>query len=344
MSLYNRYLYHKLTPSARSAAMGGVYSALQGPQMSFSGNPASLGFLEQAYVNIEGHVEDIVGSNTLAEGGTRLDAKQDADIWGIGVGVAYPFEWGAIAANYAYRDDENDTDEFRGQLTRYRITEEVERHMGSIAGGYLVNELVAVGYRYSYIDWDLDRRFIDTGAFVPATFALAEEDFQGHRNHAGVQYMFNECLVLGLDGMYGVGRRKIEGRKADADSWFVRGGMAYTWVDVLPLTVALDLKFEKFDLKGAGHRVQQDIFGVHLGAEYEVIDHIFLRAGYNLEDFDYEDRNNPIHVKQTLNGVTGGVGFEWNNINLDYSVMWHDTGASGDLLHFFGLGDRKSVV
>lgn len=340
LSLYNEYLFHQLKNSPRSAGMGNAYSALQGADMSFSGNPASLGFLEERYVGLEGGYEELLGSNSIDLGALGSDsASQEGEMWDVGIGVAYPFEWGGLALNYGYRDDDVESENFNVGGARYEIEQELERHNVSLTGGYRVNEQFAVGYRYSYITWDQEGALMQTGGFPARAVGNLGEDFDGHRNHAGLQYMVNDCWVIGFDGMYGLGERDFDsGGDADADSWFVRGGMAYTFLNQLPLTLAMDIKFEQLDLDGAGANVDEEIWGVHLGAEYEVYEQLFLRAGYQLEDFNYDDGPNAIDFSQTLNGLTGGLGYEWNDVSFDYSIFWNDTGHGGDLIHVFGVG------
>ncbi|MBZ0257854.1 outer membrane beta-barrel protein [bacterium] len=341
LALYNRYLFHHVGLSARSAAMGGAYTALKGGDMGFTGNPASLGFQTERYVSLEGGFEDVTSDSSLDIGGLSDVAFNDTEIWDVGAGLIYPFEWGALALNYNYREDDLETNDYYLLGTRYQQDGSLERHSVSLGGGYAINECFTIGYRYSYIDWDRDTSLIDVGAFVPSTIATINEDFQGHRNQFGVQYEYGENWRFGFDGMYGLGDRDIKGMgSADADSWHVRGGLAYDFADYAPLVVTLDLNYENRELDGAGQDTQDDLLGVHFGAEYEVYENLFLRAGYQWEDIDYEDNANSLDEEIDISGFSGGLGYEWNQISLDYGIMYLDTGGEGDLMHVFGIGYR----
>ncbi|MDP8245209.1 MAG: hypothetical protein P9L94_14080 [Candidatus Hinthialibacter antarcticus] len=341
LALYNRYLFHHIGLNARSAAMGGAYTALKGGDMGLSGNPASLGFQTERYVAIEGGFEDVTSDSSMAIGGMSDVAFNETEIWNVGAGLIYPFEWGALALNYNFRDDDFETDDYFLLGTRYQQEGDLERHSVSLGGGYAINECFTIGYRYSYLDWDRDTSLIDVGAFVPATVATINEEFQGHRNQFGMQYEYGENWRFGFDGMYGIGDRDIDGLgEADADSWHVRGGVAYDFAEYAPVIVTVDLNFENRELDGAGQDLEDDLFGVHFGAEYEVYENLFLRAGYQWEDIDYQDAVNAIDEEVDLSGFSGGLGYEWNQVSLDYGVMYIDTGGEGDLMHVFGVGYR----
>lgn len=342
VSLYNRYLFHTLAKSPKSAAMGNAYTGLRSPEMSFYGNPAALGFLEERYIDLGGEFEEIVGTSSMDLGAFSDSTESDVEMWGAGIGFAYPFEWGGVAINYNYRDDDgesHDYDFIPSFNTTFMDESELERHSVSLTGAYRVDDQLSVGYRYSYITYDREIALIDTGAFPNSVIGTDDQDFDGHRQHIGGQYMVNDCLTLGLEGMYGLGELDFDnGGDADADSWFFRGGFAYCFLDQLPLSVAADFKFENYEIDGAGRNVDQDIWGIHLGAEYEVYENFYLRGGYQFEDFDYEDISSTIEVDQGINGFTGGLGYHWNQISVDYGVIWADTGDGGDLTHVFGVG------
>ncbi len=341
LALYNRYLFHHIGLNARSAAMGGAYTALKGGDMALSGNPASLGFQTERYIGAEGGFEDVTSDSSLDLGGPTASELNETEIWGAGLGLVYPFEWGALALNYHYRDDDLETDEYFLLGTRFEQEGSLERHDISLGYGYAINECFTIGYRYSYIDWDRDTSLIDVGAFVPTTIATINDEFQGHRNQFGMQYEYGENWRFGFDGMYGLGEREIDSLgEADADSWHVRGGVAYDFAEYVPLIVTLDLNFENRELDGAGQDIEDDLLGVHIGAEYEVYENLFVRAGYQVEDIDYQDEINAIDEDVEVSGFSGGLGYEWDQFTFDYGVMFIDTGADGDLMHVFGVGYR----
>lgn len=339
LALYNRYLYHHMPLSPRSAAMGGAYTALKGGEMGLLGNPASLGFQTEAFVGLDGGFEDVTSFSSIDIGGAADSTGNETEMWDVGAGLVYPFDWGALSIYYNFRDDESESDDYFLLGTRLNQEGDLERHLISLAGGYAINECWTIGYRYSYIDWDRDTSLVDVGAFVPATVAEVQDDFQGHRNQFGTQYEYGENWRFGFDGMYGVGDRDIDGvGEADADSWHVRGGVAYDFADYAPFLVTLDVNFENRELDGAGQDQDDDLLGVHFGAEYEVVDNLFIRAGYQYEDYDFEDDVAAINEEMELSGFTGGLGYEWNQISLDYGLMYIDTGGDGDLMHVFGVG------
>ncbi len=349
-ALYNRYQFHHIGVSARSVGMGGVYSALTGGDMGLVGNPASLGFQEERYVRFQADIGDLSSDISAEDPFTNaLLAKQaDADLLTLGGGIAYPFEWGGLSLYYDYRDDDIDYNSFRMSSGTLSQDGELERHSISFAGGYRAREDIAVGYRYSYIDWDSDTKG-NLDGLIPIAFST-DEEFEGHRNHFGVQYQANEAVMFGLDGIYGFGDRDITSivtlggpaitdTGGDADSWAVRGGVAWQ-ADQLPLLLALDLNFENRDLSGSVEDADEDLWGVHLGAEYEVYENLFLRAGYSYEDFDFEDRPNAIEESPTVGSYTAGLGYRYEQFSIDYGFVWSDTGSSGDFTHVVGIGFR----
>ena len=341
-AFFDRYLYHQLGQSARSAAMGGVYSALQGGDMGLLGNPASLGFLEDRYIMLDFDYEEVASTTSILGGPfappAQAGAETQSDLYTIGAGIAYPFEWGALALSYSYRDDQMDSGLYRFSNTSLRQSDDRERHAVSVGGGYRVNDLWAIGYRYSYINWDSDTILSVVRPLPAYQLAVVPEEFEGHRNHFGVQYRPSDILAFGLDGTYGLGDRdsSVAGN-ADADSWTIQGGVAYQAFEDIPLLLALDLSFENHELTGGGSNIDEDLFGVHLGAEYKVTDNVFLRAGYRYEDYDYKDQVLSINENPQIGGYSAGVGLEYDRYTLDYGFVYTDTG-SGDMSHFVGVG------
>ncbi len=348
-ALYNRYQFHHIGVSARSAGMGGVYSALTGGEMGLVGNPASLGFQENRFVMFNADIEEIVSDVSSEDPfvpGAIIPEEADADIWSLGGGIAYPFEWGGLGLYYHYRDDDIHYDSQRFSLGTLDQSGDLSRHGISVGGGYRVRNDIAVGYRYSYLDWDADTVGHLDGV-VPMRFS-DDVDFEGHRNHFGVQYRANEMFMFGLDGEYGFGDRDstsvittggstVNFSSSDPDTWSVRGGVAWESMD-LPLLLAMDIKFENRDLSGGGVDTNEDLWGIHLGAEYELMENLYLRGGYQYEDFDFEDRPNNIFEAPSIGSYTAGVGYEYQQFSIDYGFIWSDTGGSGDFTHVVGVG------
>ncbi|RJP32337.1 MAG: hypothetical protein C4527_06165 [Candidatus Omnitrophota bacterium] len=347
-ALYNRYQFHQIGVSARSVGMGGVYSALTGGDMSLLGNPASLGFQDQRYVMFQTDLGDL-SSDISAEDpftGIGQAKKSDADMLALGGGLAYPFEWGGLGLYYDYRDDDVDYNSFRMSTGSLKQSGDLQRHAISFGGGYRVREDISIGYRYTYMDGDMDTVGSLDG-LIPLSFSV-NEDFEGHRNHFGVQYKANEMLMFGLDGIYGFGDRDVKNvftmggtttdkGDSDADSWFVRGGVAWQ-AEQIPLLLAMDLKFENRELRGGLMDVDEYLWGMHLGAEYEVYENLFLRAGYTFEEYDFQDRPAEINESPTIGSYSAGLGYRYEQFSIDYGFIWSDTGASGDFTHVIGVG------
>ncbi len=334
-ALYNRYRFHHVGYSPRSAAMGGAYSALQDNENGLVGNPASLGFKTAPFIVGGYDWENVSSDLTLLNPNAPVEGE--ADLMTVNVGGAYPFEWGAVGLQYAYRWDELDSDDAPSAVGFMNQDGELDRSYIGLGVGYKMMEDIALGYRFGYFDWDLER---DINVVRPAPFQLAQidEDFSGHRHQFGVQYLAHEQLVLGLDGYFALGDRDSGTLgDADADSYAVRGGLAWQVTPDLPLTVAMDLNYEIRDLDGAGNDAEEDLFGIHLGVEYEVYENLFLRGGYQFEDIDYEDVPANIDESLSISGFSLGLGYEYENITFDYAFQFIDTG-SGDLAHYFGIG------
>lgn len=339
-ALYNRYLSHSTVMSARSAAMGGVYTALQGREMGLLGNPASVGLTEERFALLRGDYREVSSHIGLEDPGIpgRIIARDnEAEIWDVGGGVTYPFDWGGLGVMYDYRSDEVESDVFPTSIARLMQESDLERHNIALTGAYRVNEMAAVGYRYSYIDMDNSTDLMMVGPGPAANLATIEEEFSGHKNHAGVQYMMNEIITLGLDGYYGFGDYDTTGGDHDSDSYAIRGGAAWKYSEDYPLLVALDLNWENRELDGSGADLDDELWAIHLGAEYEVYDNFFLRAGYQMEDFDYQD--SPLGIDESPSISTWSLGFGWlsDQFSVDYGFMYYDTGA-GDMMHVVGLG------
>ncbi len=337
-ALYNRFQYHHVGLSARSAGMGGVYSALSGGELGLLGNPASLGFSESPFLMLEGELEDVASDISVDAGFGPVAEEADTDIWSIGAGFSYPFEWGGLGIHYNHREDDHDSDVYDLGPFGVKRGGDLEREYISLGGGYRVNEQWAIGYRYSYIDWDQDIKWDAVRAAPGLAFPTVSEDFEGHKNHFGLQYRANEMITLGLDGYYGIGDldSNITTGDIDSDSWAVRGGIAWE-LEEIPLLLALDLNFENRELDGRGADTDEDLFGLHLGAEYEVVENLFLRAGYQYEDIDFEDRPALIDESPSIGAYTAGIGYEYDRFTFDYGFIYTDTG-SGDITHIFGIG------
>ncbi|MBI1390183.1 MAG: hypothetical protein GC154_17220 [bacterium] len=337
-ALYNRYLYHYVGVPARSAAMGGAYTALKGGDMALYGNPASLGFQKDTYLSVKGGLRDVSSDSSLDIGGFSDVSTINNDLWDAGLGLVYPFEWGALSVSYDYSKDEADSDSFNILGSRFKTSSELERHTISLGGGYSINECWAIGYRYSFITWDRDSVLRDVGAFVPTTVASWSDDFDGHRNHFGTQYEYG-AYRFGLDGMFGLGDSSNDAAgDSDRDEWGVRGGAAYDFSEQFPMLVTLDLSFDNRDQDGGGFNNSEDLFGVHVGAEYEAVENLFVRAGYMYEDYSYDDDANAFKADAGISGYTAGLGYSWNQFTLDYGFMFMDVGGDGDLVHVFNIG------
>ena len=69
-----------------------------------------------------------------------------------------------------------------------------------------------------------------------------EEEFEGHNNQFGLQYILNDQWSFGLDGSYGFGDLDLGGRflnqrlrgEADAESWSIRAGASWYLMPDIP--------------------------------------------------------------------------------------------------------------
>ncbi|MDX9754158.1 MAG: outer membrane beta-barrel protein [bacterium] len=339
---YNRYLSHGSMLSPRTAAMGGAYSALRGGEMGLVGNPASIAFSEERYAALLGDYIEVSSDISMVDPGlgTTLASKTEADLWGIGAGVTWPFVWGGLGLMYDYRSDDYDSDVFPASIGRLIQSGDVERHNIGLTGGYKFDDQLAVGYRYNYIDSNNDTAVDYIGPGPAANLVSIGEDFTGHKNHLGAQYMANEMFTFGLDGYYGIGDldSNVTG-DSDADSYAIRAGAAWTYDQTIPLLVALDINYESREIDGRMANVDDDLWGIHLGAEYEMVDNFFLRAGYQMEDFDYEDHIAAINESPTVSTWSLGLGYQYEQFSIDYGFMYSDTGDA-DMMHVIGIGFR----
>lgn len=341
-ALYERFLFHEVGVNARSAAMGGAYSALQGGDMGLSGNPASLGFLEDPYFSVD-FSQQTVSEDGLVSGGFNdpgtSRSEYESDMYTFGGGVAYPFEWGGLALNYNYRDDEVDSaDALFASGNAHQQPSELTRHSISLGGGYRLQDVWAVGYRYSYIDIERDIDFNLSRPQPGFTEFTSSRDVEGHNSHIGLQYMANDNVVFGMDGTFGFGDRNIGNTDFDNDSWSIRGGIAGSPMADYPLLLALDVSYTSLEVDLAGgNDIEDDIIGVHLGGEYEAMDNLFLRAGYRFEDYDFEAA--AVSDDPSVHSLTAGFGYIYNQFTLDYGFQWSDTN-DGDISNFVSLGIR----
>lgn len=343
-ALYNRYRFHQVGYSARSAAMGGAYSALQDAENSLYGNPAALGFQKKPFIMGGFDWEDVASDITMLNPNNAEEAE--AEMWSLNFAGLYPFEWGVIGLQYGYRSDDLSSDAANSIAGYMEQNGDLDRHFGGVGFGYEVMENLSLGYRFGYFDYELDRDW-DVVRPFPYQFECFEEDFQGHRHQLGAQYVVNEQVVLGIDGAFAFGDRDITLQSSaldfntDADSYSIRGGVAWKALVDIPLLVSLDVSFDRYELDGAGS-ADEDLIGIHFGAEYEVYENLFLRAGYQFEDYDYTDVTNLntfTNIDESFNvgGYSAGIGYKYNQINFDYAFMYLDTG-SGDMAHYFSVG------
>lgn len=340
-ALYERFLFHEVGVNARSAAMGGAYSALQGGDMGISGNPASLGFLVDPYFALDFSQQNL-SEDGLVSGGFNdpgfSRAEFESEMFTIGGGVAYPFEWGGLALQYSYRDDQVDSENaLFPSGNAHQEPSDLERHAISLSGGYRLQDVWSVGYRYSYTDIQQDLEFNLTRPQPGFNEFRTSRDVEGHNSHVGMQYMYNDNVVLGLDGTFGFGDRTIGNTDWDNDSWSIRGGFAASPLADYPLLLAFDLSYTSLEVDLAGSNIEDDIIGVHLGGEYEAMDNLFLRAGYRFEDYDYQAA--AVSDDPSVNSLTAGFGYLFNQFTLDYGFQWSDTN-DGDISNFVSLGFR----
>lgn len=341
---YNSFLYHKISLSARSMGMGGAYTGLRDTATALRGNPAGLGWVENYYVTLDGSYQETSSAVSFDDPvlpGNSGSTTADAEMWSPGVGFAMPFDWGGVGITYNYRDDDIESGNAQLSTQSAGIDGSLERHDVSLAGAYKASEQLSLGFRYKYSDWDGEFNTNITGPLPPFTLVQDNQDFEGHQTHFGLQYYVpNYEVTFGLDGYYGFGERdsSLANGDADADSWAIRGGFGWHVHPEYPVLVALDLNFENRDLDGSGLDTEEDLFGVHLGAEYEVYESVFLRAGYQVEDIDFDDNSALIFESPTYSGYTAGLGYTYQEmLNFDYAFLYSDTG-DGDIAHFFSVG------
>lgn len=231
-SLYNRYRFHETGYSARSAAMGGVYSALQDADNGLLGNPAALGFQKSPYISGGFDWRNVGSDITLLNPNDSKEAE--AEMWNTKFGGLYPFEWGAVSLLYSYRTDELTSEAASSIVGFMEQNGDLDRHHVGLGAGYNIIDNLAVGYRFGYFDYDFDRT-IDVVRPAPFQFDSSSEEFQGHRHQFGVQYMPIEQVVLGLDGYVAFGDRDASYPASDdAEAWMIRGGVAWRIDENIP--------------------------------------------------------------------------------------------------------------
>lgn len=339
-ALYNRYLSHHTVLTPRSAAMGGAYSALRGGSMGLLGNPASIGLTDERFAMIRGDFTEVSSDISLVDPGlgNRMSSNANADMWDVGGGFKMPFEWGGVGLTYDYRSSDWDTGVYPASIGRLAQTGDMERHSVGVTGAYKFNDQIAVGYRYTYIDLQdtTNLNMIGPGPFT--SLAIVDEDFSGHKNQVGVQYLASDLLAFGLDGSYGFGDldSNMSGG-GDSDSYSVRAGTSFSFNKDIPLLLALDVNYESRDNKYSGSKIDDDLWGIHLGAEYEVYKNLYLRAGYQYEDFKYEEAFASIKETPNISSWSLGLGYVYDKLSIDYGFMYSDTG-DGDMMHVIGLG------
>jgi len=141
-----------------------------------------------------------------------------------------------------------------------------------------------------------------------------------------------------LDGYYGLGDRDSDLMgNADADSWSIRGGVAWRFLEDIPLLAAMDLNYENRDLDGGLNDNEEDFFSLHLGLEYEAYENLFIRAGYRYEDIEFDSPSTNIFEERSISGYSAGLGYKYGQFKIDYAFVFTDT-ASSDMGHYVGLG------
>ncbi|MGI6458132.1 MAG: outer membrane beta-barrel protein [bacterium] len=364
-ALYHRYLYHETMRSPRAMGMGGAYSALRGHDMGLFGNPATLGWQESYYLHLGGSYEEVSGEIMLqdlaVEGlGSISDAKSEINS-GL-IGLVVPSEWGGIGLLYHYRNDDADSSTNvvgGGKMIGYKS--EAETNQGSVGSGFQMTDQLTLGYRYIYYDRDI---YTWSGVIRPVVLATdyytLHENFEGHNNHFGLQFMVNDQWSVGLEVTYGFGDQNYQFAPghgtdlvgdSDPETWSVRSGAAWHLLPNLPLLLAADLRYEEYTLDDGIYNRDEELFGVHVGVEYEVIEHLFIRLGYKYEDIDFSD-NFPLNIplptgtppmqyiideNVSYSSYTAGLGYSIGQFNIDYALQVSDTGGK-DWYHYIGFG------
>ncbi|MGC9329631.1 MAG: hypothetical protein ACP5I1_18490, partial [Candidatus Hinthialibacter sp.] len=142
----------------------------------------------------------------------------------------------------------------------------------------------------------------------------------------------------GMDGCFGFSDSdSSELDDADGDTYAIRGGLAWNIMEDIPLLVALDVNYEFRELTGGPNDTEDELIGVHLGAEYEVYEDLFLRAGYQFEDINFDEFGSGVHETIQMGGYSAGFGYKYDHFNFDYAFRYLDTGG-GDMAHYFTIG------
>jgi hypothetical protein len=160
--------------------------------------------------------------------GVWVDRKGDVDVeaWAIEAGIKYMFDaeynpW--LGFTYVYLSgDDGDDDEYEDFITVFdnRVYGEIadplvqsNAHIFNLAGGFDVNEDVAISAKYYYLMAAEDEVYCD-------------EDDLGHEVDAFLDYQFIEETTATLAaGFFAPGDAVEKEYGGDDTAWFVRGGV-----------------------------------------------------------------------------------------------------------------------
>ncbi len=313
--------------SARSIGMGGSSFVTDTDSTSIFGNPAGLGFMENAEVSVN-YARDYISGKDITD---YDDVQFDLDS-GYAVG-AFPISpnldglpnYGNIAFGWNGARGSSD-DDFDSRSRGYGI---------HLAYAKALSDTVSLGYGVSYM---ADTFKNNTG--------LKYKLEDGVRQNVGLMIKPNDKWRFGAMGFYGFGGPDVDTQagKNSFDVWSAGAdvGAAYMVSDATTLASSVDYTYMKAKdgsftgLAARGDKEDGSALNARIGVEHKINDRISARLGYRYAaNFGYDFIGLPEAVSQhaKFNGVSIGAGVNLTkSLRLDYGAEYRAVG-DGDWTH-----------
>lgn len=326
--------YFELNQDAMSLSLGGS-SALQCQNSScIYLNPAGLGFEKDINITLSGGTIRRDGDDFVSD--EPIEQFQDDGYLTLALPIGATdtdSHFGTAALGYSrYQGDTDDS-----------INTRPDGHRRSIGYGIALNNTYALGYAFTFYDDQLQSDLADLHSHARLLHSF------------GAQAKLAEGLTFGALFKLGIGQSDTEDFQFESDGlshlrqYSISVGLSKQW-NLLRSFFAID--YTHYDSDGnldevsspvvIGSDEEGNVWNIRIGAETQIIENLFLRAGFRCETGRYDfDRSDLKQLSGNLNetGFSSGIGYAFfmssnasSKAHLDYGVEYLDT-SRGNIQH-----------
>jgi hypothetical protein len=312
---FSQQRYFPRFETARTVGMAGSSVATASDSSSVTGNPAGLGFMQDAEISGTYRRDEVSGRDYPFYD----DVSQDIDTGQVL--FAAPImpnlddlpDWGNVGFGWTGYDSDVDD----------RLNTETDGTQLHFAYAKAINDSLSLGYSLQWVQDNVDSDVVEY------------EMDDGFAHTFGAQWWANEDLSFGATFFFGLGDPNADiggvtpvSTDYDAESYGFEIGTGYTVGETL-FTFSGD--YVHYDLEGDFNRYgfgpngNEDgyTFAFRFGIEQDILDWLKARAGYRYQgnqEYEIEATNGDIDNSAKYNALALGVGAHWDNFRIDYGV------------------------